>query len=84
MNKELQELRSQNQQPRGPSAQPVQLSATPTSQLTDEDAVDDFHLDVSVVSLEGNFLDASTAVQAFQRYANRLVDSTHAHCHQLR
>lgn len=77
MNKELQELRSQTHHPPGPSrAQTVHSPETPNNQLTDEDAADNFVLDVSMASLEGLFLEASTAVQAFQTYVLHLLKRT--------
>lgn len=69
MNKELQELRSQNHQETSSShTQNVQATGTPNSQLTEEDAADDFFLDVPAVSLDNIYLDAGTAVKAFQKY----------------
>ena len=69
MNKELQELRSQNHQGNSAShTQNAQVIGTPTSQLTEEGAADDFSLDVSTVSLDNIYLDAGAAVQAFQKY----------------
>lgn len=67
MSKELQELRSQNTNASGHSpALPTQSKDTPSSQLTEEDAADDLLLNVSVVSLDGIYLEAGTAALAFQ------------------